>query len=131
MARRIKTPLEKLDTAIAKVLAEYEDDVTEAADEIAEKMARRGATALRQESQQDFKSHNPKRPYYKGWTVTVDKQRLYTTAIIHNTTPGLPHLLEHGHLMRNGRRWTPPQQHIEPVETELIQQFEREVQSKL
>ena len=54
MARRIKTPIEKLDAAIEKVLAEYEDDVTEAADEIAEKMARRGATALRQESQQDL-----------------------------------------------------------------------------
>lgn len=131
MARRIKTPIEKLGKAIERVLTEYGDDIASATDEITQKIARRGATALRQESQQDFKSRNPKRPYYKGWTVTMDRQRLYTSAIIHNTTPGLPHLLEHGHLMRNGRRWVPPRQHIEPVETELVQQFEKEVLSKL
>lgn len=131
MARRVKTPIEKLGKAIERVLAEYEDDIADATDEITQRIARRGVTALRQESKQDFKSHNEEWPYFKGWTVTMDKQRLYTSAIIHNTIPGLPHLLEHGHLRRDGSRWIPPKQHIEPVENELVRQFEKEVLSKL
>lgn len=111
-----------------KILNEYADDISKNADEIAEKLGRKGAAALRQESAQDFGGTGK---YAKGWTVQVDQHRLYTDVIIYNRTPGLPHLLEHGHLMRNGRRWVPPKQHIEPIETELTEQFEREVLAKL
>ena len=111
-----------------KILNEYADDVSKNVNEIAEKLGRKGAVALRQESMQDFGGTGK---YAKGWTVQVDQHRLYTDVIIYNRTPGLPHLLEHGHLMRNGRRWVPPKQHIEPIETELTEQFEREVLAKL
>lgn len=123
-----KTPIEKMDAAIAKILQDYGDEISENVDEIAVKIGRKGATALRQESAQTFGGSGR---YAKGWTVTVERHRLYTTATIHNKTPGLPHLLEHGHLMRNGRRWTPPKQHIEPVEKELVEQFQKEVLGKL
>lgn len=128
MAKTKKTPLEKLDTAISKILKDYADEISTNADEVAIAMGRKGAAALRQEVSADFGGTGK---YAKGWTVQVDRQRLYTDVIIYNRTPGLPHLLEHGHLMRNGRRWTPPKQHIEPIEQELVTQFEKEVLAKI
>lgn len=129
MARRIKTNLEKLDASIAQLLKKYGADVSKNIDDITRAVGRRGANALKRASaEMDFKGSGL---YAKGWTVSEEKHRLYTTVIIHNRTPGLPHLLEHGHLLRNGKRWLPPRTHIEPVETELAQQFEKEVLSKL
>ena len=128
MARAKKTPLEKLDKAIMKILTDYADEISENADEVTIKMGRKGAAALRQESAADFGGTGR---YAKGWTVQVDRHRLYTDVIIYNRTPGLPHLLEHGHLMRNGRRWTPPQQHIEPIEQKLVAEYEKEVLSQI
>lgn len=128
MARTQKTPLDKLDKAIMKILTDYADEISENADEVTVKMGRKGAAALRQESAADFGGTGR---YAKGWTVQVDRHRLYTDVIIYNRTPGLPHLLEHGHLMRNGRRWTPPKQHIEPIEQKLVTEYEKEVLSKI
>lgn len=128
MARAKKTPLEKLDQAIMKILNDYADEISENADEVTVKMGRKGAAALRQESAADFGGTGR---YARGWAVQVDRHRLYTDVIIYNRTPGLPHLLEHGHLMRNGRRWTPPKQHIEPIEQKLVTEYEKEVLSKI
>lgn len=128
MARTQKTPLDKLDKAIMKILTDYADEISENADEVTVKMGRKGAAALRQESAADFGGTGR---YARGWTVQVDRHRLYTDVIIYNRTPGLPHLLEHGHLMRNGRRWTPPKQHIEPIEQKLVTEYEKEVLSKI
>lgn len=129
MARRIKTNLERLNTSIMSLLKKYGDDIAENADEITLAIGRRGANALKRSSaEMNFKGTGA---YAKGWAVTEEKHRLYTTVIIYNKTPGLPHLLEHGHLLRDGSRWVPPRQHIEPVEEELLAQFEKEVQSKL
>lgn len=60
----------------------------------------------------------------------MDENRLGVTAIIHNTTPGLPHLLEKGHANRDGGR-TPGRVHIAPVEEELVKLFPRELEEKL
>lgn len=128
MSRTVKTPLEKLDKAIMKILDDYSDEISKNADEVVIKIGQKGAAALRQESAADFGGTGR---YAKGWTTQVDRHRLYTDVIIYNRTPGLPHLLEHGHLMRNGRRWIPPKQHIEPIENELVEQLEREVLAKL
>lgn len=128
MSQTVKTPLEKLDKAISKILADYADDISANADEITVKMGQKGAAALRQESAADFGGTGR---YAKGWTYKVDQHRLYTEVIIYNKTPGLPHLLEHGHLMRNGRRWTPKKQHIGPIEEQLVSQYEKEVLAKV
>ena len=124
-----KIPLDQLRASISRALKQYGDNVSENVAEVAEKFARRGAKALREQSaEMNFKGSGE---YAKGWTFQVDKHRLWTDVVIYNRTPGLPHLLEHGHLLRNGRRWVPPKQHIEPIEAELIEQFEKEVLAKL
>jgi hypothetical protein len=51
--------------------------------------------------------------------------------IIYNEHPGLPHLLEYGHVSRNGTGRTygevPGHEHIQPVEEEMVRDFERKV----
>jgi hypothetical protein len=74
------------------------------------------------------------RKYASGWTVTPVKYPHYTSVVIHNTMPGLPHLLEHGHaLVRGGRKvgTVDGREHIAPVEEQLVEQYEREVLSAL
>lgn len=131
MARR--TPIEQLSKDIGKILAEYEDDVKGNVAEIVTQSAKKGAQALRRASKQATETHTG--DYYKGWTSQVNKGRLSTEAVIFNNHPGLPHLLEYGHVTRNGTGRTfpptPGREHIAPIAEEIEQTVVKEVLSKL
>lgn len=136
MAR--KTALEKLNESIASILQEYADNVVENVGEIATEMGKKGAQALRNKSRETFpvdKSRKITGEYAKGWKYQVAKKRLNTTVTIYNDHPALPHLLENGHVSRNGTKRTfgrvPGYEHIKPVADELIETYEKEVLSKL
>ena len=126
-----KTAISKLDDAIAKILNEYAGRVAENVGEIAADMGRKGAQALKQKSRETVNGSE----YAKGWKSKTETSRTGTTAIIYNDHPGLPHLLEYGHVTRNGTGRTfprtPAHEHIAPVADELAEAFEREVLSKL
>lgn len=117
MAR--KTPIEKLTQSIEKILDEYGDDVQGNMDEIIQKVGKSGVTALRNESKAKFNGTK----YAKGWKATTEKTRLSTRVIIHNTLPGLPHLLEKGHAKRGGGRVS-GREHIAPVEDQIVREIE-------
>lgn len=123
-----KTPIEKLDAAIAQILADYGDQVSTNMDEITVKVGKAGLTALKQESKQTFKQHTGH--YAKGWKMETVKSRLNTSVVLHNEHSGLPHLLEKGHAKRGGGR-VEGRAHIELVEQSIIEQFESEVEVKL
>lgn len=131
MAR--KTPIDKLAEDMRKMLEEYQDDVKGSMSEIVVQTAKKGAQAMRRASKQATKTHTGE--YAKGWTSQVNQGRLFTTAVIYNNHPGLPHLLEHGHVTRNGtgRTYpeTPGREHIAPIAEEITKTFVEEVQSKL
>lgn len=57
-----------------------------------------------QEARNELKSVSPKRTgkYAGGWSVKEESTRFTNTFVIYNKTPGLPHLLEFGHVIRNG-----------------------------
>lgn len=128
-----KTPIDQLQSSIDKILAEYGDDVKANVSDIAQEIAKKGAQALRNASTQEFGSGQ----YAKGWKVENQNSArgLAFSSVIYNNTPGLPHLLEYGHVTRNGtdRTYprTPAHEHIAPIEAELTETFEREVKSKL
>ena len=94
---------------------EVMDDVFEAIDEVSKEAVKR----LRTESRAQFGSGD----YANGWTRTLEKGRLRVYATVHGKKPTyqLAHLLEHGHVTRNGTgrtfKPTPAHIHIEPVAT--------------
>ena len=131
MAR--KTPLSQLNDAISNILSEYGENIEGNVSEIVEQMGKKGAQALKKESRQQFPKGSGE--YAKGWKSQVNRERLSTTAVIYNDHPGLPHLLEYGHVTRNGTERTfgrvAGREHIKAVEEELVEAFEREVVEKL
>lgn len=128
-----KTALDKLNTAIVKIINEYAETVQADLGEIANKIGNAGVTALRAKSRETFPRGTGE--YAKGWKKKVDVTRTSVSVTIYNVIPSLPHLLENGHATRNGTgrtfRRTPGHPHIAPVEAELVQAFEKEVISRL
>ena len=121
-----KTPIDKLSAEVERILTEYAEDTTKTVDDLAVEMAKKGAKALKGESAGAYGGGK----YSRGWKVTVEESRLGTTAVIHNTTPGLPHLLEHGHAKRNGGR-VAGRVHIAPVEEKIVEEFKKAVSKAL
>lgn len=129
MAKKIT--LDQLQAAVEGILQEYEGDVKENLDEITRKISKQGVQAMKSEASALFKpSGKHKKPYSQTWTSTVETSRTSSQGIIYSTQPGLPHLLENGHLARNGKR-VPGKTHIERVNNEIIKAYEREVASRL
>ena len=129
-----KTPIDKLNSAISDILNEYAEDLQGNLDRIVPEIGKKGAQALKAEARKKLKKGTGE--YVKGWKYQVDKRRLSTTVTIYNEHPSLPHLLEYGHVTRNGTKRkdypdTPAHRHIQPVAEELVETFEREVVSKL
>lgn len=71
--------------------------------------------------------------YRRGWKIK--RHRRTKSAVVYNDTkPGLAHLLEYGHVIKNkngeyGR--APAHQHIKPAETESVELFVRTLDEKL
>ena len=122
--------VDKLGEEVEKILSQYGEEVEANLDTIRKKVAQKGATALKNSSMDKFNGTS----YAKSWTVTEEKKPHYTSAIIHNKKPGLPHLLEHGHaLIWGGRNLgrVEGREHIAPVEQEITELYVNEVVAKL
>ena len=113
---------EQLADEIQKILKDYEGELDEKIGEAMDKVATKGVQLLKEKS--PVAENSPyKGTYRKGWTKSVENHRNLThEAVIYNRHPGMPHLLEHGHLARNGRR-VPGVEHIKPVEETLEKEF--------
>ena len=126
-----KVTIEGFDKEVKKILDSYGDKVSENLDAITQQVGKKGAELLKSESKASF---NRTGRYAKGWTSKVERGRLYSTVIIYNRTPGLPHLLEHGHAIVGGGRSVgrfAGRVHIAPVENKLIKEYERKVTEQL
>ena len=107
---------------IEKIIKELQSDVSQALEKISKDVAKEGIAKL--------KSDSPKRSgtYAKGWGQTKNKDSI----IINNKKRGnITHLLEKGHVKRNGGR-VAPRKHIEPVDEwiqkELVSRIEKELE---
>lgn len=124
-----KTPIDKLTENIRKVLNEYEDAVVKDVGQLAKDFAKKGAQAIRNEARSHGWGENT--DYDKGWTTRFESGRLSSQGIIYNSkVPGLPHLLEHGHALRNGGR-SKGVAHIAPVEDKISEEFYKAVKNSL
>ena len=99
-------------------------------DTMVQKVCQKGAKAIKDQAASTVNGKD----YQKSWTYQVERNRLYSNGIIYSKQPGLPHLLEHGHVIRSGGRVTGQARafpHIAPVAEKLVNEFEREVKNKL
>ena len=125
MASSRRVGIDGLAEAIAGVLEEYQTEIERGTKEAVQKVAKAGVKALKDTSPGSG-------GYAKGWTSTIQEGRLFSSATIHNKEkPGLVHLLEHGHVTRNGTgrtfNPTPAHVHVAPVEEALIADFEKAI----
>ncbi len=113
---------------VNRILAEYGEEVNERMGEVVNQLAAKAVKELKAKS--PVKKGAPKSgSYAKGWKVDKDKARargLLHSATVYNSQPGLPHLLEHGHALRQGGRWEPKTEHIKPVDDALADLFRPE-----
>lgn len=131
-----KLTIDNFETEIEKLLSEYGDEVKDNLDDATKKITKEGVKLLRSESKANFgTSQKRSKKYASSWTTQFETGRMSTQGTIYNTESGLPHLLENGHVTRNGTGRTlgsvKGRKHIEPVEQKLITAFEREVKNKL
>ena len=129
MARRTVT-VDTFASEINILLDEYGDDLADAMKEVTPKVAKMGQQMLKQGSPRSGRKHSHRKAYADSWKVETTKTRLTSKSTIYNGVPGLAHLLEHGHLLRNGKRGG-QRIHIAPVEQKIVEEFEKEVKRRL
>lgn len=113
---------DQLASEIEKILKSYEGDLDRKVGEAMGKVARKGVQMLKATSPKAENSEYSGE-YANSWTMSVENHRDLThEAVIYNKHAGMPHLLENGHLMRNGKR-TKKQEHIKPVADVLASDF--------
>lgn len=117
-----------LEEDIKRILDEYALQVSTA--------TREAVTDVAKESVKKLKKTSPKRKgggaYAKGWTYRVEAGAVDVTATVYGgkKTYPLAHLLENGHLMRNGKRGG-QRVHIKPVEEWAIAELERKIREEV
>lgn len=114
---------EDLSKAVAYVLHEYEESVIETVQRVTNELAKEGVNRVKASS--PVNPQGTKRGAYKsGWLKKVTVNRMGASAIIYNGKfPGLVHLLEKGHALRQGGR-APAQEHVAPVQEWMSQELE-------
>ena len=112
--------------AMNKILDKYGDDVKEVTDRLVKRAGKEARDKLQQTS--------PKKSgiYAKSWaTAEFESSVLGAWVTVYNKKkPGLAHLLEHGHALRNGGR-TRAFPHIKPVEEEVKQELEKNLRQAI
>ena len=119
--------------SIQKILRDYGEEAEEAVEKVERKVAR--------DAKKELKATSPKRDgagkhYADGWTSRVEKSRVGTQMTVYNSEkPGLTHLLENGHLTRNGTNRTfpdtPAHPHIARVNEKAHYDFVDGIESEL
>lgn len=109
----------ELANEIAKELQRY----TKATVEKVEVAKKENSKTLLNEIKMNSPQRRPR--YKKGWRT----KKIGTSYITYNKTDyQLTHLLEHGHITRNGKRSTDEKVHIRPAEQKAIKSFLNDIE---
>ena len=110
---------------IKDILNEYSEDIQEGMDKEAQDIAKQAANELK-EVKNTYKIRTGS--YNKGWKINTKKGRGIINCTVWNSTDWrLTHLLEKGHVTRNGGR-TRAFVHIAPVEQKYVKQYQTDVE---
>lgn len=118
----MNTTINNLDEAIADILEDYSTAITNAVNEQTEK----AANQLKKDIAADSPVKTGKQK--KSWRVTKEKVAgLDLKAVVHSTDYRKVHLLENGHLTRDGVTRTKPIRYVSTNEEKIIKQYEQAV----
>lgn len=115
------TSIDNFAKELVKELQRFSNYVAEEVEASAKKVSKQAVQQLKANSPTgDYAGGGS---YAKGWRV----KKVGNNYTVHNATDyQLTHLLENGHVNRDGSR-TPAHPHIEKVEKQAIRDFEREI----
>lgn len=123
----IRVGLSGLADAINDLLEEYDDSVRRASPQAVRRVANKCRKEIREAAPGD--------DYPKTWATRVtEKDPTRFKITVYSKKPGLPHLLEHGHVLVShgkvaGR--TGAKVHIKPAELHAIRNIEKEMEKIL
>lgn len=118
----MNTTIANLDEAIADVLEDYSTAIAEAVNEQTEK----SSALLKKDISADAPVKTGKQR--RSWRVTKEKVAgLDLLAVVHSTDYRKVHLLENGHLTRNGVTRTKAIRYVSKNEEKIIEQYQQDV----
>lgn len=111
---------------IKDVLKEYGESAQRIVDEEVENVSKDAVKKLKKESPKESGE------YRKGWKMRKKETRFGLETTVYNSTHGwLVHLLEDGHLKRNGTERTNAQPHVGPAQKWAEKELLKRIKEKL
>lgn len=111
---------------VVDILNEYSYEIQEGLENEAQSIAKQAVADLKA-TKNTYKIRTGK--YNKGWRVNTQKGRGIISCTVWNATDWqLTHLLENGHITRNGGR-TRAFVHIKPVEDKYVNKYTKEAEN--
>ena len=121
---------DELPKVVMDYLHNYKEDIDEDVIETVDEITKQARDELKQTSPRG--PGNRSNPYYRGWAIKLSKRRNgeYHKVIWNKTNYQLTHLLEFGHVTRNGGR-TRAIPHIRPIEQKYNVEFMEKLEKKI
>lgn len=121
---------DELQKVVMDYLENYKEDIDEDVIETVDEITKKARDELKQTSPRGKGTRS--NPYYRGWAIKLSKRRsgVYHKVIWNKTNYQLTHLLEFGHVTRNGGR-TKPIPHIRPIEQKYNVEFVDKLEKKI
>ena len=116
----------ELSKEIIKYLNEYEEDIEELTKDLSSKIGK--------EAKSEVSSMSPVKSgeYSKGWTVRTYKEpRRYFVKVHNSKKYQLTHLLEFGHVTRDGTSRSKKIPHVRPTEHKYMDKFAEELEKQI
>lgn len=121
---------DELQKVVMDYLENYKEDIDEEVMETVDEITKHARDELKQISPRGKGTRS--NPYYRGWAIKLSKRRsgVYHKVIWNKTNYQLTHLLEFGHVTRNGGR-TKAIPHIRPIEQKYNVEFVDRLEKKI